>query len=47
MKGGWRADFIGFVSVGGFATVCVLILMGGVRRRGIISQTIPRLCNPL
>ena len=30
MKGGWRADLIGFISVGGFATVCILILMGGV-----------------
>jgi hypothetical protein len=27
---GWMADLIGFISVAGFASVCILILMGGV-----------------
>jgi hypothetical protein len=30
MKGEWRAGLIGFISVGGFATVCILILTGGI-----------------
>ena len=29
MKGGWRADLIGFISVGGFVVICTLILTGG------------------
>ena len=29
MRGGWRADLIGFVAVGGFVTICTLILLGG------------------
>jgi len=29
MKGEWRAGLIGFISVGGFATVCILILTDG------------------
>ncbi|MBX9943472.1 MAG: hypothetical protein K2Y40_05280 [Reyranella sp.] len=26
----WRRDFVGLIAVGGFITVCVLILRGGV-----------------
>lgn len=29
MEGGWRADLIGFIAVGGFVVICTLILTGG------------------
>jgi hypothetical protein len=29
MKGGWRADLIGLIAVGGFVVICTLILTGG------------------
>lgn len=29
MKTDWRRDLVGFVVVGGFVTVCVLLLRGG------------------
>lgn len=30
MKNNWRADLIGFIAVGGFAAVCIIILNGGI-----------------
>ena len=39
MKGEWRAGLIGFISVGGFATVCILILTGGIIVDSMKDQT--------
>jgi len=31
MKGGWRADLIGFIAVGGFVVICTLIFTFGIK----------------